>query len=97
MVHQLLYDVSLGMYSHFNRCIGKEGVCADELSILVYIGCLMQLKRKDELTEFAQDLANRRADKPITWYAMGCFWMMQKEYEGARSCFAFVIPFFCYR
>ena len=74
-----------------NRCTGREGIaCVDEQALLIYIGCLLQLKRKDELATVAQELASRRADKPITWYAMGCFWMMQKEYEGARTSFAFV-------
>ena len=74
-----------------NRGTKKEGlVCADTEALLVYLACLLQLEKNEELARAAEDLSSARPGEPITWYAVGCFWVAQKEYEAARTCFAFV-------
>ena len=74
-----------------NRGIVRDGVaCVDKQPMLLYLGCLMYLRRKDELARVSQELSRKCQNKPITWYAMGCFWTSQKEYEGAKTSFAFV-------
>ena len=64
--------------------------CAEEQVLLMYVACLMQQHEREELAHVAQQLAEKRAGQPVAWFAVGCFWMAQKEYEAARTSFAFV-------
>ena len=77
------------------ECVDKSGAaaCAEEQVLLMYVGCLMQQRERDELARVAQELAEKRAGQPVAWFAVGCFWMAQKEYEAARTSFAFVFLF----
>lgn len=76
-----------------DRCVEKSVsvACAEEQVLLMYVACLMQQREREELAHVAQQLAEKRAGQPVAWFAVGCFWMAQKEYEAARTSFAFVL------
>lgn len=50
----------------------------------VHISCLMELKKTIELFELAHSLVNFYPESAISWYAVGCYYLMIQKTESAR-------------
>ncbi|KAJ8654393.1 hypothetical protein O0I10_009961 [Lichtheimia ornata] len=57
-------------------------------SIPAYVTCLYELGEKSKLYELAQDLVDKLNDNPISWYAVGIYYMYIKRYGEARRYFS---------
>ena len=50
----------------------------------VHISCLMELKKAIELFELAHSLVNLYPESAVSWYAVGCYYLMIQKTESAR-------------
>eukprot|EP01083_Nonionella_stella_P097135 273046_1 len=54
----------------------------------VHVCTLVELKLKPELFYLSHNLARERPDQPETWFAVGCYYYLIKEFENARRHFS---------
>ena len=59
------------------------------LSVLpLHVVCLYELSRKHQLFYLAHELVARYPNKPVTWYAVGTYYLLIDRSEEARRYFA---------
>lgn len=64
-------------------------------SIPAYLTCLYELKLKNELYEFAQELVDRLNAEAVTWHAVGLYYLYIQRYPEARRYFRYETGMFC--
>ena len=56
--------------------------------LLLHIGCLSELGYRNELFLLAHRLVEENASSPLSWYAVGCYYMCIGSYNSARRYFS---------
>ncbi|KAI1280486.1 Cell division cycle protein 16 -like protein [Halotydeus destructor] len=50
----------------------------------IHLSCLMELKKTNALFELAHKLVDIYPENPISWYAVGCYYLMINKTDAAR-------------
>ncbi|XP_014681406.1 PREDICTED: cell division cycle protein 16 homolog [Priapulus caudatus] len=50
----------------------------------VHIACLVELKKPNDLFYLAHKLVDLYPDKPVAWFAVGCYYLLVKKNDAAR-------------
>jgi anaphase-promoting complex subunit 6 len=53
----------------------------------LFITCLYELKEKTKLFKLAHDLVEVYADKPVSWFAVGVYYLLCGRSADARKYF----------
>lgn len=91
-------DITGCLSSHINTFTGvyvsriEQQDALYTKSIPAYVTCLYELGEKSKLYELAQDLVDKLNDNPVSWYAVGIYYMYIKRYGEARRYFRYVVP-----
>eukprot|EP00117_Sycon_ciliatum_P005401 scpid53756/ scgid9361/ Cell division cycle protein 16 homolog; Anaphase-promoting complex subunit 6; CDC16 homolog; Cyclosome subunit 6 len=56
--------------------------------LLVHLGCLVALEKKNELFALAHEAVQDFPEQATSWYAIGCYYLVVKEFEKARLHFS---------
>lgn len=57
-------------------------------SIPAYLTCLYELRLKNELYEYAQELVDRLNNEAVTWHAVGLYYLLINKNLEARRYFS---------
>jgi len=56
--------------------------------LTVYVSCMVELKLKSQLFNFSHKLVTLYPNEPISWYSVGCYYFLIKNFTDARHYFS---------
>ena len=57
--------------------------------VITHIAVLVELKLANALFSLSHRLVDVYADLPLTWFAVGCYYLVTKQYDRARRRFRY--------
>ncbi|KAE9546150.1 hypothetical protein FO519_010638, partial [Halicephalobus sp. NKZ332] len=68
-----------------DEIVSKYGYYDD--CLLIYIGCLVEMKKTVDLYELSHKLVTLSPENEITWYCIGCYYYCAGQHQLARKYF----------
>ena len=86
--HWLRYELN------FHRILGLVAVHAPTMPL--HIACMHHLKHlHSRLFILAHELVEREPESPMSWYAVGVWYLTQQKWADARTYFRYVRCYYC--